>query len=103
MPEQIEKTVIIVFIAKELKEGNNDVTLQRLDSEMTLLCNGFTLPGHGVIFNYGLAFKKAVYKYFINKAVYFRFHIFCLSMFTNKATLFLTMGYTGKQPIIKDF
>ena len=54
-------------------------------------CNGF------------VAFKKAVCKYFINKDVYFCFCFFCSSMHANKATSFLTTGYTGKyQPVVKD-
>ena len=47
-PVQIEKTFIIVFIAKELKI-----------KKATSLCNDFTLPGHGVTLQWLCSFYKS--------------------------------------------
>ena len=49
---------------------------------MTSLCQGMELHCNSCI-----AFKNAVYKYFINKIAYFRFRLFCSSIFANNATL----------------
>lgn len=44
-----EKTVISVFIVKELKIRKSDVTLEWIHFVMASLCNGFTFPGQGVM------------------------------------------------------
>ena len=84
-----EKTVISAFTIKELKIRKSDVTLEWIHFVMASLCNGFTLPGQGVIAMLQLlvSFEKAVWKCFVSKDVYFCFCFFCLSMFTNKAIL----------------
>ena len=65
---------------------------------MTSLCHGMESHYNGCI-----AFKNAVYKYFINKDAYFRFRFFCSSIFTNNVTSFLTKGYTEKyRSVVKD-
>ena len=43
IPVQIEKTVIIVFIAKELKKRKSDVT-----QWLHFVHNVFNLQGHGI-------------------------------------------------------
>ena len=75
---------------EELKIKNN-ITLQWLHFAMASLFNGSTLQWHDINLQWicSLLYLKAVCIYFISKAIYLCFHLFCLSMFTSKATIFL--------------
>ena len=88
------------YICYQKVEGKKKQSqLKWLQFAMSSLCQG--MASH---YNDCVAFKKFVCKYFINKDVYFRFRGFCPSSFTNKATSFLTTGYTRKyRSVFEDF